>query len=173
MVQNVLLPALDEGKIQIPILGELKAQPGFVVIATQNPREFVATSSLSEAMLDRLEWLGISALTFEEEVEVVRAHLETDGACPEALDLSKIVSLIRLTRTHAKIKRGASVRAAIAMAKILSEASTDFWKVAKSVLANRIELEVGKFSNRPYSDLLDELLVDLKNELAAELKKKS
>jgi hypothetical protein len=74
-----------------------------------------------------------------------------------------------MTRTHAKIKRGASVRAAIAMAKILESTDTDFWIVAKAVLANRIELEVGKFSNRPYSDLLDELL----DELKSDLKKKS
>jgi hypothetical protein len=76
---------------------------------------------------------------------------------------------MRLTRTHPKVKRGASVRAAIALTKILETTDADFWVIAKSVLANRIELEVGKFSNRPYSELLDELL----DELKIELKKKS
>jgi hypothetical protein len=59
------------------------------------------------------------------------------------------------------------------MAQILERDSATitearFFAVAKSVLANRIELQVGKFSNRPYSDLLDELL----DELRVELKKK-
>ena len=173
MVQNILLPALDEGKIQIPVLGELKAQPGFAVIATQNPREFIATSSLSEALLDRMEWLSIIALTESEEIEIVKSHA---GASEN--QVATIVRLIRTTRSHPKIKRGASIRAAIAMAKILKSPSEDevekenreekdkkFWAVAKAVLGNRIELEVGKFSNRPYSELLDELLTELKLEL--------
>ena len=174
MVQNVLLPALDEGKIQIPVLGELKAQPGFAVIATQNPREFVATSALSEALMDRLEWISIQALSEAEEVLIVGNSLSTKSA---NVPIEKIVMLVRMTREHPKVKRGASVRAAIAMAQILNAAAqagenssdAEFWGVAKSVLANRIELQVGKFSNRPYSDLLDELI----DELKAELKKKS
>ena len=56
-VQNVLLPAIDEGLIQVPRLGEIRAAPGFVVIATQNPKEFVATSHLSEAVLYLFEWI--------------------------------------------------------------------------------------------------------------------
>ncbi len=171
MVQNVLLPALDEGKIQIPVLGELKAQPGFSVIATQNPREFVATSTLSEALLDRLEWIGIAPLTEDEEIEVVKSHLKSDGA---PVPVESCVELVRLTRTHPKVKRGASVRAAIALAQILraekpgSLTEERFFLAARSVLANRIELQTGKFSNRPYAELLDELMSELK----ASLKKK-
>lgn len=173
MVQNVLLPALDEGKIQLPVLGELKAKAGFAVIATQNPREFVATSSLSEALLDRLEWISISELSRAEENQIVRANLTPAESAHPKINVHEIVALTRLTRHHPKIRRGASVRAAIALAKILSHTGSDFWAVAKSVLANRIELEVGKFSNRPYSDLLDELIAELKVELEIELKKKS
>ena len=54
-VQNVLLPAIDERVIIVPRLGEIRAKDGFLVIATQNPKEFVATSHLSEAILDRFE----------------------------------------------------------------------------------------------------------------------
>ncbi len=171
MVQNVLLPALDEGKIQIPVLGELKAQPGFSVIATQNPREFVATSTLSEALLDRLEWIGIAPLTEGEEVEVVKAHLPGGAG---TVPVEACVELVRLTRTHPKVKRGASVRAAIALAQILKAekpgtlSEEHFFAVALSVLANRIELQTGKFSNRPYAELLNELMLELR----AELKKK-
>ncbi len=168
MVQNVLLPALDEGKIQIPILGELKAQAGFSVIATQNPREFVATSALSEALLDRLEWIAISPLSAAEELKIVQAHLKDSKS---KVNLEACVELIRLTRNHPKVKRGASVRAAISLAQILEVEANEgmsedqFFATAKSVLANRIDLQVGKFSNRPYSELLDELMEDLKQEL--------
>ena len=166
MVQNVLLPALDERKIQIPVLGELRAQPGFAVIATQNPREFVATSSLSEALLDRLEWIGIDPLTGEEEIEIVRAHL--NRGLPEEF-IRESVELVRLTRAHPKVKRGASVRAAISLARVL-EASPDcdFKLAAMSALANRIELQSGKFSARPYSESLEEVVL----ELLAAVKKK-
>jgi gas vesicle protein GvpN len=174
MVQNVLLPALDEGKIQIPVLGELKADSGFAVIATQNPREFVATSSLSEALLDRMEWISIAPFSADEEIEIVKSHLGSQNTSAKISDsvIIEAVYLMRLTRGHPKAKRGASVRAAIALTQILQTTAADFWVIAKSVLANRIELEVGKFSNRPYSDLLDEWLAELKIELEAQLKKK-
>ena len=184
MVQNVLLPALDEGKIQIPILGELEAKEGFAVIATQNPREFVATSPLSEALLDRLEWISIPYLTADEEEKVVHAHLKSNAPPALLQAVAHAVALVRFTREFPKIKRGASIRAAISMAQILEATlfasgsaktvsgeavETEFWKIAKSVLANRIELQVGKFSNHSYSQLLDEVL----QELRVELKKKS
>jgi gas vesicle protein GvpN len=179
MVQNVLLPALDERKIQIPVSGELIAKPGFAVIATQNPREFVATSPLSEALLDRLEWISIPYLSESEEEEVVRLHLTAKSKTLEPW-IHLAVSLTRLTRQFPKIKRGSSIRAAISMIQVMEsslknqkmsedETETLFWTVAKSVLANRIELQVGKFSNHSYSDLLTEILAELKSAL----KKKS
>lgn len=178
MVQNVLLPALDENKIQVPNLGEVVAKPGFSVIATQNPREFVGTSALGEAILDRMEWISIQYLSAQEEMEIVRR------AAPKLTEeLSHaIVLLVRLTRNSAilsgKIRRGASLRAAIALAKLceghgvleLSELDQDqFWRLVKMTLANRIELAASKFSAQSYSDLLDETIVLIKEEL----KKKS
>ncbi|NBU72831.1 MAG: MoxR family ATPase, partial [Bacteroidetes bacterium] len=58
-VQNILLPAMDERHISIPKLGRVDAKPGFLVIATQNPREFTATHAVSEALLDRFEMLQL------------------------------------------------------------------------------------------------------------------
>src|SRR5512137_51139 len=70
-VQNILLPAMDEGLIEIPKIGTVKAKKGFVVIGTQNPREFVATTSLSEALSDRFELLLLDYQSEDEEVEIV------------------------------------------------------------------------------------------------------
>jgi MoxR-like ATPase len=191
MVQNVLLPALDEGLVHIPYLGELRAAPGFLLIATQNPREFVATSPLSEALLDRLEWIAIEPMSFEEEAEIIRGSIHvslgTKTLSAQQVQIcDQAVVLIRLTRHHPKIRRGASIRAALSLAKLTlstatstvaggteSDLQTKFWSLAKSVLANRIELIVGKFSQQPFPKLLDELLSELRVQVEAELKKKS
>jgi gas vesicle protein GvpN len=169
MVQNVLLPALDEGLIQVPYLGEIKAKPGFLLIATQNPREFVATSPLSEALLDRLEWVSIEPMSFEEELAIVLDQSKSG----RDVALQAVV-LVRLTRHHPKIRRGASVRAAISLAQLVDAKAPDsFWSLAKSVLANRIELMAGKFGQQPFPKLLDELMTELRAQTETELKKKS
>lgn len=150
-VQNVLLPAIDEKILMIPQLGVIHAEPGFQVIATQNPREFVATSHLSEALMDRMEWLPLHYQSAEEELAITKleSHLKNDRY------LKYCVGLVRLTRENAKIKRGASVRAAIAMAQILKVFETeaqkaqreitdeDFLEAARITLPTRIELSIG------------------------------
>lgn len=112
-VQNVLLPAIDEGEIQIPHLGAVRAQEGFAVIATQNPKEYVATSLLSEALLDRFEWVELPYLSLEEEIAV----LTEAGAGAERA--SMIAQLLRLTRNHESLIRGASLRAGLSLAGFL------------------------------------------------------
>ncbi len=181
MVQNVLLPAMDEGIIQLPYLGELKAKEGFAIIATQNPREFIATSSLSEALLDRLEWIAIQPLSEAQEMEVVLTHIPGKVSDELRSWIEKTITLVGLTRTHGKIKRGASIRAAISIAQILERElqvgskkmdDAQFKLIAKTALANRIELLTGKFSNQPYSDLLDDILGELFQSLGSAVKKK-
>lgn len=149
-VQNVLLPAIDESIVNVPQHGTLRAAPGFLVVATQNPREFVATSHLSEALMDRLEWVMLDYQSFEEEREIARRVSGFDGE-PY---LSWATGLVRLTRSHPKIKRGASVRAAIALLQILaaklrtgSSGTIDeggFREAARLALPTRIELNAGE-----------------------------
>jgi MoxR-like ATPase len=143
-VQNVLLPAIDEGMVQIPQLGLVRAKPGFLLIATQNPREFVATSHLSEALMDRMEWLNLAYQSAAEE----RAIVEAQSGFADERHLAMTVALTRLTRNHPKIKRGASVRAAIAMARIMAATAKsqgtltdqDFLDAVMAALPTRIEL---------------------------------
>ena len=40
-VQNVLLPAIDERMLVVPRLGVIDAKQGFLVIATQNPKDLL------------------------------------------------------------------------------------------------------------------------------------
>jgi MoxR-like ATPase len=113
-VQNVLLPALDERLIAVPHLGAVRAGGPFQVVATQNPHEFVATSHLSEALRDRFEWIPLDYQPRPEEVEIVARQT---GAGDRPL-IEAAVDLVRLTRTDPRIRRGASVRAAISIVEV-------------------------------------------------------
>ncbi|HUP57555.1 MAG TPA: MoxR family ATPase [Bdellovibrionota bacterium] len=147
-VQNVLLPAIDERIILVPRLGEIKAKEGFLVVATQNPQEFVATSHLSEAILDRFELVVLDYQTEEEELEIVSSRMNgAKSGKGSQLPLAS-VRLARMTREHPRIKRGASIRAALSVAEIgaaLMKAGASFEEafVAAAIMAlpTRIEIE--------------------------------
>ncbi len=149
-VQNVLLPAIDERLIEVPRLGEIRAERGFLVIATQNPKEFVATSHLSEAVLDRFELIVLDYQTEEEETEIVAQRLAPGSS--DILEDRRLaqasVKLIRLTRDHPRVRRGASVRAALSVAEITKELVSSgmsmeeaFLQAALLALPTRIEFE--------------------------------
>lgn len=141
-VQNVLLPAIDERLLVVPRLGTIHAHPHFLVIATQNPKEFVATSHLSEAILDRFEWIALDYQSEEEELAIVGARISDVRVARLA------VRVARLTRNHPRVKRGASVRAALSIAEVtvaLQKSGGDlrsaFLGAVRVALPTRIELE--------------------------------
>lgn len=152
-VQNLLLPALDERLIQVPRFGPVRATEGFQVVATMNPREFIATSELSEALRDRFELLFIDYQSADEETEIVRLNLAglnmPSGLLSADLDelVTRAVELIRLTRRDTAFRRGASIRAVIslvrlALALLASDSlsvETAFDRAARMALASRIE----------------------------------
>jgi MoxR-like ATPase len=113
-VQNVLLPALDERLLILPRIGEVRAAPGFQVIATQNPVEYIATGHLSEALRDRFEHVRLEYQSAGEEVQIVAR----ETACDDELLLWRAVAVTRATRLHGRFKKGASVRGAIATVAI-------------------------------------------------------
>jgi MoxR-like ATPase len=144
-VQNVLLPALDERLIVLPRLGELRAEPGFQVVATQNPVEYIATGHLSEALRDRFEHVALRYQDEAEERAIVAQ--DTDGADAELVALA--VAIVRMTRTHEKIRKGASVRAAAGIVKLALALAAGgdptgtavLREAAVTSLATRIELK--------------------------------
>lgn len=146
-VQNVLLPAIDERMIIVPRLGEVRATEGFVVVATQNPKEFVATSHLSEAILDRFELVRVEYQSEEEETAIVSSRIQASKKQDKQLALAA-VRLGRMTRSHPRVKRGASVRAALSIAEIaqvfLQEGRSfedAFLTATLMALPTRIEIE--------------------------------
>lgn len=155
-VQNVLLPALDEGIVQVPHLGQITAAPGFVVLATQNPTEFVATGDLSEALMDRFELVKLQYQAAEEERDIVASQSRCSPG-PEII--RQAVALARATRTDPRVRRGASVRAAIAIADIATQLDGDVLRAAELALPTRIELQDDRGTE------WDTLLGDLKKKL--------
>ena len=160
-VQNVLLPAMEERRVVIPQYGEIQAKDSFLIIATQNPVEFVATSHLSEALVDRFEFVRLDYQDPAEEMEIVRKNVKVDVGTDKMGELIRqAVALVRLTRNNPKIRRGASVRAAIGMVEIAArlggtEALEDAARVS---LMHRIEIseESGQSSETIIRDLTAE-----------------
>jgi MoxR-like ATPase len=144
-VQNILLPAMDEKSIQIPKLGELKAKPGFLVVGTQNPREFTATHSLSEALLDRFEMVKLDYQCRDDERTILLQQMEHSHGrlTPELVD--RTVDLVRSTRAHPSIRRGASIRAGISMCELMAS-GIEFRTAAHLSLPSRMDLVSGEES---------------------------
>jgi MoxR-like ATPase len=174
-VQNVLLPAIDEKLIIIPKLGEIKAKKGFLVIATQNPKEFVATSHLSEAVLDRFELVTLNYQSKKDEVDIVTNKVKTKIS-PNIILAS--VLLARLTRSHEKINRGASVRAALSLAELNGKLQPNqndfatFLEAVKLSLPTRVEFSLEMTNSKPLV-VLEELAKKAYDEAFQNFKKKT
>ena len=103
--QNVLLTAMDENTIFISKYGRVTAAPGFLLIATQNPDEYIGTSQLSEALKDRFVCIRLSYQPEDEEKEILRRR----SVCSDENIIHAAVSFARLIRNDQEIKRGASI----------------------------------------------------------------
>lgn len=180
-VQNILLPAIDERMVQVPRLGTIQAKKEFRVIATQNPKEFVATSHLSEAILDRFELIHLDYQGEEEEIEIVSRRLGSVGEVLDALLPRAAVRLIRLTRHHPRVRRGASIRAALSVAEISHSLMTGgagqrldlrsaFLAAALMALPTRIEIEREMEAQQSQRDELENLIREWVKEIMDGLK---
>jgi MoxR-like ATPase len=155
--QNVLLPAMDEGKVIIPRLGEIRAKPGFIVVATQNPEEFAGTSRISEALRDRFVWIGLKYQSFDEEVEIVRKETlsQNEGLMKTAVDI------MRKTRKHQDLRRGSSIRGAIDLVMIMKAVSNPtvqkLVEAAVMALYNKIDAQLK--SNRTKEEIVSEIVL--------------
>lgn len=153
-VQNILLPAMDEGKIQLPKLGEVQAKAGFGVVGTQNPKEFTGTHSLSEALLDRFELLPLRYQSRDEELQILRQSLGKASQRLVRETAERATDLVRSTREHSGIRRGASIRAGQAICELVA-AGLSLREAALLALPGRVELVSG---DTPAEKVIEELL---------------
>jgi len=147
---------MDENVIEIPKVGTVRAKPGFVVIATRNPREFVATTALSEALSDRFELLLLDYQPEDEEIQIVKKNLP---GLPDEI-IARATWVARRTRNHPNIRRGASVRAAMSISQLTPTFSPDLYvgmsKAAHMALPTRIEMR--EESKRTPDEVIDEII---------------
>lgn len=137
--QSSLLEAMEEGQVSVD--GNIYKLPEpFMVIATQNPVEFVGTYPLPEAQIDRfMMCLSIGYPSKEQELKIASQMLlgqtaDTAEAVCSVKDilrmkkdvekvtvsesvLSYIVDIIRATRADDRLVCGASPRAMLALVK--------------------------------------------------------
>ncbi len=131
--QSALLESMAEARVTVDGITHALPRP-FVVLATQNPREFHGTYPLPESQLDRfLVRLSVGYLQADQEMALIRTHgVPADEAVTlaeppdvEALIaaaaqvhvsaevLSYLHALLQATRTHRSLELGLSTRAAI------------------------------------------------------------
>jgi MoxR-like ATPase len=135
--QSALLEAMQEKQVSVDGVTQRLPSP-FIVVATLNPVEMEGTFPLPEAQLDRfLLRLSMGYPTLEEEAELLerfRGHRSTPEIDPvagpddvlaarrivqqvrvEPAARDYIISLIRASREHDKLRLGASPRASLAL----------------------------------------------------------
>ncbi|MHA1776971.1 MAG: AAA family ATPase [Promethearchaeota archaeon] len=158
--QNILLSALDENTLIIPKLGKIEASDNFFTIATQNPEAHVGVSALGEALKDRFVWIEVDYQSEEEEIEIVKLNL-----APSAVHLQLIstmaVKITDMTRSHPDLRRGASIRGAIDLAKLIEAYGTkpglNFWKHA-AIMALYPKVELMDGSDRNIKKIIEEIV---------------
>src|SRR5688572_18932806 len=110
---NVLVGALAEGEIHVPRLGHIPAKRSFRLIAAMNPFDAVGTARVSQAIADRMCRIAIGYQDAPGERAIVTTVTGADGALP-----ASAVELTRLTREHAQVRMGSSVRGAIDLVRL-------------------------------------------------------
>lgn len=138
--QSALLEVMEEGKVTVD--GETRNVPEpFLVIATQNPAGAAGTSHLPEAQTDRFmismslgypdyesELLMAKEISPEEKYKQIQPALTREELLQVQQEIYQVymkdpvydyaLQLVRKTREHPDILRGASPRATIALVKM-------------------------------------------------------
>ncbi|MDR3051552.1 MAG: MoxR family ATPase [Oscillospiraceae bacterium] len=138
--QSALLEAMEEKQVTVDGVTYPMPQP-FMVLATQNPVEFVGTYPLPEAQLDRFFMrISIGYPSVEDEMDILEryasptaplAALEPVCGAQDVVDLqeavqrvycskevrSYVANICAATRKHSALQLGASPRAGIALVR--------------------------------------------------------
>ena len=106
----MLITVMSERELHVPRLGRVVADPGFRLVAAMNPFDAVGTARISSAVYDRVCRLSVDYQTADEEAAIV-ARAVAGGR--RRRGSSKVVELVRRTRTHPDLRVGSSVRGAL------------------------------------------------------------
>ncbi|MHA1304614.1 MAG: AAA family ATPase [Candidatus Heimdallarchaeaceae archaeon] len=148
--QNTLLEPLEERSIMIPRLGRIKAHDEFFLISAANPGDMAGTHRLSEALKDRIKvWISLDYPSRTVEMEIIKANTPQTKLSKDFFNLT--YQLVDMTRKSREIERPASIRSAIAIAKLAGRKEkidgdlslADFRSIAKMVLKGGIKPKPG------------------------------
>ncbi len=119
---GTLLTAISDRSITVPRVGTIAAAPSFRLVASMNPFDNVGTTRLSTSVHDRLCRLavGYQDATAEAGIVRLRTGAATDGRLG-ARAVEHSVAAVRLTREHADVRQGSSVRGAIDSALLVGQ----------------------------------------------------
>lgn len=158
---NVLITVMSEGELNVPRLGRVAATDGFRLVAAMNPFDAVGTARISGAVYDRVCRVSVGYQSEETERQITARHV--DGMPGDWM--SKVVELVRRTRSHSELRVGSSVRGSIDMAavakslaRIRSRECTDpgvGLDAALVALSGRVRVREG--STRSAEDIISEL----------------
>jgi len=117
---NSLLSVLEERILNLPSLrrsgeGYIAVHPEFRAIFTSNPEEYAGVHKTQDALMDRLITIPIGNMDYETEVRVA---MSKSGVARE--DAEVIVEVVRELRGIGVNNHRPTIRATIAMAKILA-----------------------------------------------------
>jgi nitric oxide reductase NorQ protein len=118
---NALLSVLGEGLLNLPKLryngeGYLKVHPDFRAIFTSNPQEYAGVHTGQDALIDRL--ITIHTDHYDRETEIVITASRSELSPAEA---AWVVDLVRLVRARKTVGHRPSIRAAIAIARVIAK----------------------------------------------------
>jgi gas vesicle protein GvpN len=117
---NALLSILEEKIINLPKIsqggeGYLEVHPEFRAIFTSNPEEYAGVHKTQDALMDRLITVNLGHFDRETEIQIAMAK----SGLPRQ-DAENIVDLVREMRTFGVNNHRPTIRACIAIAKILA-----------------------------------------------------
>ena len=117
---NAFLTILSERILNLPKLrtsgeGYLAVHPEFHAIFTSNPEEYAGTHKTQDALTDRLITIHLGHYDLETEIQIVMAKSGVSR-----VDAVSIVDLVRELRTLGANNHRPTIRAAIAVARLLA-----------------------------------------------------
>lgn len=158
---NALITVMAERELHVPRLGRVDAAAGFRLVAAMNPFDAIGTARISSAVYDRVCRVAVGYQSADDEARIVRAA--TGAAASDWL--SRVVDLVRRTRSHPDVRIGSSVRGAIdlvavasSLARLREVPASDLEisrRAALAALSGRIRLREG--AGRTPEEIIEEL----------------
>lgn len=120
---NAMLSVLEERILNLPRLpdqsvGYMAVNPDFRAIFTSNPEEYVGVHKTQDALMDRLITIHLGHFNRKTEIDIIRAK----SNLPQT-DARKIADIVREVRASGPNPFRPSIRAGIAIAKVLAYGS--------------------------------------------------